>query len=398
MSKLSIVVPAYNEAEHIDVVVHSLLDARDAILRETRLEEVEIIVVNDGSRDGTGPRLDAILKKRAGAFRIVTHEENSGYGAALKSGFRAATGEVLSFMDADGTVSPESFVSMYAALERHGADMVVGTRFGGEGSKMPHLRRLGNRFFALLLSLLAGKRVRDTASGVRLFRREIVPLLLPLPDGLHFTPAMSTKAVHERLNVVEIPIPYAERSGNSKLRIFRDGFRFLKIILSIVLMYNPFKVFFFLGLLFEAGAVLLLYAPIFALLTNENVSFSDYIYRSIGGLYFFTTGIQLTLFGILARFMVSTFFKSHESGKLIHKLNHFLRVYDWMSLYGFGVIGAGVLINALYFWKYLFGGGLSLHWAWLLLGAGFIIVGLEMVVTGVIMKILRDIKTAKGID
>ncbi|MFH1018364.1 MAG: glycosyltransferase family 2 protein [Pseudomonadota bacterium] len=397
MPKLSIVVPAYNEASHIDVVVHSLLAARDKIARASRLDSVEIIVVNDGSTDGTGAILDRISREQDGTFRVVTHEENSGYGAALKSGFRASSGEYLSFMDADGTISPESFISMYDALKIQNADMVVGTRFG-RTSEMPFLRRLGNRFFALLLRFLSGQPVRDTASGVRLFRREIVPLLLPLPDGLHFTPAMSTKAVHEHLKVIEVPVPYAERSGDSKLKIFRDGFRFLNIMMSIVLMYNPFKVFFFLGLLCELVAVSLFSIPIFALLTDENVRFLDYIYRSIGGLYFFTVGVQFTLFGILARFMVSTFFKSHESGKLIHKLNRILRVYDWMSFYGFGVVGVGVVINALYFWKYVFGGGLSLHWAWLLLAAGFIIVGFEMVITGVIMKILKDIKTAKGID
>jgi glycosyltransferase involved in cell wall biosynthesis len=398
MPSLSIVVPAYNEAAHIDLVVHTLLKARDRIAKETGLDSVEIIVVNDGSTDGTGEKLAEISQERIGAFRIVTHETNSGYGAALKSGFRAASGDYLSFMDADGTISPDSFISMFEALRKQDAHMVVGTRFGGADSGMPFLRRLGNRFFALLLSFLSGQRIRDTASGVRLFRREIVPMLLPLPDGLHFTPAMSTKAVHERLKVVEIPVPYAERSGASKLKIFRDGFRFFKIIMNIVLMYNPFKVFFFVGLLFELGAALLLFQPIFALLTHENVLFSDYIYRSIGGLYFFTTGVQLTLFGILARFMVSTFFKSHEAGKLIHEVNHLLRVYDWMSFYGMGVVAIGVTINALYFWKYVFGGGLSLHWAWLLLGAGFIIVGFEMVITGVIMRILRDIKLARDID
>ena len=295
-------------------------------------------------------------------------------------------------MDADGTVDPESFVSMYRAIRSSNADMVVGKRFGRKDSEMPFVREIGNRFFAMFLSLLSGSRVGDTASGVRLFRKEIFPMLGALPDGLHFTPAMSTKVIHEKFKIVEVPIPYAERSGKSKLNVVSDGVRFLRIILSTVLMYNPFKVFFFAGLCFELVAVSLIAAPVHAYLFREHVQFSDYIYRSIGAMYFLTAGAQIILFGILARFIVSTFFKQHESGQFIHRLNHLFRVYERMSYYGAGVFTLGILVNILYFWKYLFGGGLTLHWGWLLFAASFIIVGLEMMITGVIMRILSDIR------
>jgi hypothetical protein len=159
-------------------------------------------------------------------------------------------------------------------------------------------------------------------------------------------------------------------------------------------MYNPFKVFLVVGLVFEAVAALLISALLDAILTEETIRFSDYIYRSIGAMYFFTAGIQIILFGILARFIVSTFFRQHETGRLIHRLNRTLRVYERMSLYGLAVLSAGVVVNALYFWKYLFGGGLDMHWSWLLFSAGFIIVGVQMMITGVIMRILRDIREA----
>lgn len=394
MSKLSIVIPAYNEVSHIEQVVGSLLQTRSRIAQETGLQEVEVIVVNDGSTDGTGERLQEIQSKGQDSFKVITHKTNSGYGAALKTGFQNSTGQYLSFMDADGTVAAESFIFMYQSLKDSNADMVVGRRLGQRDSQMPFVRKLGNRFFAMLLSFLSGQKVKDSASGMRLFKRDVITLLHPLPDGLHFTPAMSTKALHENLKIVEVPISYTERSGSSKLKVISDGLRFLRIIVGTVLMYNPFKVFLLTGLVFELMAAALLSVPLYAFLFEETVRFSDYIYRCIGALYFFTAGIQIILFGILSRFMVSTFFKRHESGQFIHRLNRMFRVYDWMGYYGVGVFFVGLSVNALYFWKYLFGEGLSLHWVWLLFAAGFIIVGLQMIITGVIIRILLDIKEA----
>jgi len=101
----------------------------------------------------------------------------------------------------------------------------------GASSQMPALRRLGNALFALLLGHLSQRRVRDVASGMRVLRREALARLLPLPDGLHFTPAMSARALMDgELRIVEIEMPYAERVGQSKLKVVRDGFRFLGVI------------------------------------------------------------------------------------------------------------------------------------------------------------------------
>jgi hypothetical protein len=131
-----------------------------------------------------------------------------------------------------------------------------------------------------------------------------------------------------------------------------------------------------------------------AFLTHDQVRFSDYIYRSIGAMYFFTAGIQIILFGVLARFIVSTFFRQHETGRWIHRLNRTLKVYERMGFYGAGVFGVGIAVNVLYFWEYLFGGGLNVHWGWLLLAASLIIVGVQMMITGVVMRILADIRAA----
>ena len=124
-----------------------------------------------------------------------------------------------------------------------GADLVIGSRMSGASSEMPLVRRIGNTIFATLLSVVAGVRISDSASGQRVIRREVLPMLYPLPDTLDFTPAMSTRALHEDLRIVEVPIPYKERSGRSKLSVVRDGLRFFKSIVWTALTYNPVRLF-----------------------------------------------------------------------------------------------------------------------------------------------------------
>jgi hypothetical protein len=118
------------------------------------------------------------------------------------------------------------------------ADVVLGSRLGPQ-SKMPRTRRIGNRLYAFLLGFLCGRHVTDTASGMRVVRRSSLRRLYPLPDGLHFTPSMSARALLNDLRVIETPISYEERVGKSKLSIARDGVRFLQTIFDGVLCYRP---------------------------------------------------------------------------------------------------------------------------------------------------------------
>ena len=115
---------------------------------------------------------------------------------------------------------------------------------------MPLIRRIGNLFFARLLTIVGRAAVTDSASGMRVFRKSTLELLSPLPDGLNLTPVMSTRAVHERIRVVERPIPYSERQGESKLSVAGDGLRFLSTIVWTALTYNPVRI---LGLIGLAG-------------------------------------------------------------------------------------------------------------------------------------------------
>ena len=168
----------------------------------------------------------------------MSFRENRGYGAAIKEGWRQGTGSLLGFLDADGTCDPLYFAEMCRAALEESADVVVGSRLGPD-SKMPPIRRVGNRIYAFLLGLLCGRQVTDAASGMRVVRRESLKWLYPLPDGLHFTPSMSARALLNDLRLIEVPMPYQQRVGKSKLSVAGDGVRFLKAIFSGVLCYRP---------------------------------------------------------------------------------------------------------------------------------------------------------------
>ncbi len=240
---LSVVIPALNEEEAIGGTIARCLESVAQIRETAGLEGVEIIVVSDGSTDRTA--------EIAGSFpgvKLIVFEQNRGYGAAIKEGFRQAGGSLLGFLDADGTCDPRYFGEMCRRLIAEDADVVLGSRLGPE-TRMPKIRRLGNRFFACLMTLLTGRRTTDTASGMRVLRRGALDDLYPLPDGLHFTPSMSARALLNGLRLLEVPMDYHERTGESKLRIFSDGWRFLRVILADVLCYRPERLF-MMGFLF----------------------------------------------------------------------------------------------------------------------------------------------------
>jgi glycosyltransferase involved in cell wall biosynthesis len=238
---LSIVVPALNEEESIGSTVQRCLDARVRIQQVGGVRDIEVIVVSDGSTDRT-VALAQEIAAREPSVRVVVFEKNRGYGAAIKEGFRQSSGELLSFIDADGTCDPNYFGELCAALQMEQAGVVLGSRMG-RGNRMPRVRRLGNHLYALLLGSLSGRAVTDTASGMRVLRRESLAELYPLPDGLHFTPAMSARAVMSDMRIVEVAMSYSERVGETKLRVLRDGVRFLCAIRDAAVLYRPDRVF-----------------------------------------------------------------------------------------------------------------------------------------------------------
>src|SRR5512133_2543871 len=165
MTSLSIVIPALNEEDGICQVMDRVLSTR-AALRMAGAGELELIGVDDGSTDHT-PEL---VLATPGA-RLIRHARNAGYGAALKTGFAAACGEWVGFLDADGTYPPEYFPALCRAAAEQDADIVIGSRMAGGSSQMPAVRRAGHFLFANLVSLVSGQRSTDSARGMRIFQK-----------------------------------------------------------------------------------------------------------------------------------------------------------------------------------------------------------------------------------
>jgi hypothetical protein len=261
-----LVVPAFNEDEAIAGTLRRALAARAQVRAQTPVTDMTVVVVNDGSTD----RTQEIVERPEFADVVkVRFLENRGYGAAIKAGFRAAAGELVGFIDADGTCDPGFSVRLINRLLETEADVVLASRLNAD-SKMPPVRRLGNRIFAKLLNALAGSAAVDVASGFRVLRRTSLRLMSPLPNGMHFTPAMSCICVLDpRLRIEEVPMPYEERIGRSKLSVLWDGLRFLSTILFSFCCYSPVKSSLAAGLVLAA-----FYGLIFAVLTLAGSSSS----------------------------------------------------------------------------------------------------------------------------
>ena len=265
--KLLIAIPALNEERSIAGVIEAALSARPMITGEGPVSQVEITVISDGSTD----RTTEIASRYLDQISLIVFEHNRGYGAAIKQAWQQSDAELLGFMDADGTCNPCFFGTLCRELESKKADIALGARMGA-ASRIPLIRRTGNLFFALLLTLFSSRRVRDAASGMRVVRRSCLPRLMPLPDGLHFTPAMSARAVlADDLKIVEIDMPYDERTGKSKLAILKDGLRFLRVILEATFLYRPSRPLAIVGLTCFAIASILMVNPVLYYLQHRSV-------------------------------------------------------------------------------------------------------------------------------
>ncbi len=236
--KLALVIPVLNEEEAIASTLRRCLEARERVVDETDVDEMTVVFVNDGSTDRTQQIVDQIEFDEVVKVRF---EKNRGYGAAIQAGWEATDAELVGFMDADGTCDPGFCVQLVNRITETEADVVLASRLNPD-SKMPFIRRIGNSFFAWLLGFVSRRSLTDCASGFRIVRRSSLRLMSPLPSGLHFTPAMSCICLLDpRLRIEEIPMPYEERLGRSKLSVTKDGIRFLYTILFSACCYTPLK-------------------------------------------------------------------------------------------------------------------------------------------------------------
>jgi glycosyltransferase involved in cell wall biosynthesis len=381
----SVVIPALNEEDGIAAIVERVLAIRPA-LAKIGIDGPELIVVDDGSRDRT-----AAIVEGYSAVKLVRHAVNRGYGAALKTGLAKSTGELIAFLDADGTYPPEYFTALCQAVQK-GTDLAIGSRMSGAKSEMPLTRRIGNRVFAGLITLLSSSQVNDCASGMRVIRRSALPQLYPLPDGLNFTPIMSLRAIHEGLKVVEVPIPYHERVGRSKLSVVKDGLRYFQSITWTAMGYNPVRVLGGVGL---AGILV-------ALLVGLGLVVARFAYniQTLGpwgvaavflALVAGVSGVSLFNLGATFNYLVSLFRKQPVREGLFGKpiFNPPLdRQFGWIGLL---LSGAGLALAVVSLILGIGGQDISRLWLYLLGSAMLVLVGLQLVISWFLMRKLEEL-------
>jgi len=232
-SSVSIVLPTYNEAEIIGQIVERLCQ---------RFPLAEIIVVDDNSEDDT-----ALIAQHAGA-KVVRHLYNMGNGAAIKTGARHASGDIIVFMDADGQHDDRDIPQLLEMIDE-GYDLVVGARSSDTHASVS--RGLGNRLLNLFASVMTGHRILDLTSGFRAVRRApFMEFLYLLPNGFSY-PTTSTMAfLRSGHPVAYLPIKARARVGKSKINLFRDGVRFLVIVMRVTTLFSPMRLFLPMSLVF----------------------------------------------------------------------------------------------------------------------------------------------------
>ncbi|MCW8139533.1 MAG: glycosyltransferase family 2 protein, partial [Planctomycetota bacterium] len=386
----SIVIPAYDEEDAIVPIVERCLAARATIVAETDVREVEVIVVSDGSTDRTVERVHPLVDGQA--VRLVDYAPNRGYGVALKTGFRAASGDLVAFLDADGTCDPLWFVPLVQACTRDGASVATGCRMTAT-SRMPPLRRLGNRFFRGLINTLARAEIRDSASGMRVIRRECLPWIFTLPDGMHFTPAMTATAVFDPgLTLREVDMPYEERVGRSKLSVVKDGLRFLRCILDVCLLYRPLR-------LFGPPALALLALALLLGATIAWAKFVDpahahlprwYLFRMITALVAAALGLTLLMVGVVAERVGAVVRRSQPPAALVHALVRPLLGSHATLLAGGLCVALGLTLNVgtAYEWLTTRHIEVDTWWTYAITGGFLLIVGSASLALSVLNRVL----------
>ena len=227
--EVSIIIPAFNEAGHIAEQIRATRN-----IMYTTDWQFEIIVVDDGSVDGTGQAA------AAEGVRVLRHRQNRGYGAALKQGIDTAGYDWILITDADGTYPSEAIPELLAAADDH--EMVVGARVG-HTVKIPLVRRPAKWFLGRLASYLAGCHLPDLNSGLRLMRKDLIATYRSLlPSGFSFTTTITLAAVCNDYQVAYVPINYYARHGKSKIRPWH-AYDFALLVLRTIVCFNPLKIF-----------------------------------------------------------------------------------------------------------------------------------------------------------
>lgn len=283
--RLSLILPAYNEAAALPTVLADVFTALDAAMPGG----FEVIVVDDGSSD------DTAAAARRFPVRLLRHRANRGKGVAVRTGLARARGDAIVVMDADATYPAAAIPRIVELLREH--DLVRGNR-PRRAEHMPLVNRLGNRLFDLLLSFSHGLDGSDHLSGLYGLRREALLKLRLEAEGFDLEAEIGIKARVRGLRVTSFPIPYHSRLGEKKLNAWRDGAVILGRIVAMLLVYNPLVTFVLPGFVVMTAAAALagalslgpIITPFFGL------DIHSYIVVTLGALASF----QLIVFGVAA--------------------------------------------------------------------------------------------------
>jgi len=228
-NNVSIIIPSYNEEDGIINVISEI----ETLLGEKNIK-CEIIIVDDGSTDKTAEKV------RSTNAILVQHQENKGYGAALKTGIKSSNYEKIAIIDADGTYPVKYLVDLIPIIENY--DMVVGSRTG-KNVNIPLIRRPAKWALNKLANFLTNYQIPDLNSGLRLFRkRSLVKFIHILPDGFSFTTTITIGMLTSNHNIKYIPIDYNKRIGKSKIRPIYDTLNFISLITKMVIYFKPLRV------------------------------------------------------------------------------------------------------------------------------------------------------------
>ena len=283
-TNISIVLPAKNEGQNLRKLLPVLC---------AQFADFEIVVVNDGSTDDTAE----ICARHP--VTLVSHPYSMGNGAAIKTGARTATGDLLIFMDADGQHRVEDIPRLLEKFTE-GYDMVVGARQSDTHASLH--RRLANQFYNRLASVMTGYKVEDLTSGFRAVRaRHFRKFLYLLPNGFSYPTTCTMAFFRSGLPVAYVPIRAEKREGKSKIRLFRDGLRFFLVIIKVGSLFSPMRLFLPVSLaLFLIGLSYYLFTFI-----------TEHRFTNMSALLF-TTSVLAFLIGVLSEQVSALHYKGAD--------------------------------------------------------------------------------------
>ncbi|MHC4637843.1 MAG: glycosyltransferase family 2 protein [Planctomycetota bacterium] len=271
--KVSVILPAFNEAEAIGEVLDKLVPLAGE-------KGWEVLVVDDGSADQTG-----VIAQDHGA-KVLTHPYNRGYGASLKTGLHAAAGDVVVIMDSDGQHDENDISRLLEEIDNY--DMVVGERV--KGSHNEWIRRPGKWVLSRVANILSARKIPDLNSGLRAFKKELLLKLIHLmPDGFSFSTTSTVAYCSMNFRTKYIPIKTRARVGTSTVKQVRHGFETLLLMLRLIVLFNPLKVFMPVSLFFILTGTIY---QIFIFITEG-------LHVHGGAVVTLIAGIQIFLFGLM---------------------------------------------------------------------------------------------------